>query len=194
MNINNKHLTKYIKMKWEKELKVEISDEEWHKMWMVHHSSTNSRIWREFAWKNLIRFFITPKMKSRQMHSRQKCWRGCGSFNVDHSHIFWNCQKIIVFWEMICRELQQILGYRVPKTCLVLYLCKFSEEIVITCDRYLIKILLVAGKKAITRNWGKETPPTKDQWITIVEEIFLMEKVTHILKLQEAQLDQKLCC
>ena len=49
----------------------------------------------------------------------------------------------------------------------------------------------MAGKKAITRNWGKETPPTKDQWITIVEEIFLMEKLTHILKLQEAQLDQK---
>lgn len=92
---------------------------------------------------------------------------------------------------MICRELQQILGYGVPKTCLVLYLCKFSDKTVITSDEYLIKILLVAGKKAITRNWGKETPPTKGQWITIVEEIFLMEKLTHILRLQEAQLDIK---
>ena len=121
-------------------------------MWRVHHSSTSSRTWREFSWKNLICFFITPKVKSKQLNKSQKCWRECGSYNVDHAHVFWNCQKVTVFWEMVCKVLKQILGYEVPKSSLVLYLCKFQEEN-IASDIYLIKILLVASKKAITRHW-----------------------------------------
>ena len=91
LNTNNKHSTKYIKTKWEKELNVQISDEDWHDMRRAHHSSTSSRTWREFSWKNLIRFFITPKVKSKQLNKSQKCWRECGSYNVDHAHVFWNC-------------------------------------------------------------------------------------------------------
>lgn len=64
---------------------------------------------------------------------------------------------------MLFKKLKQILGYEVPNIFLVLYLFKFSEENVMASDRYLIKFLLVDSKKAITRNWGKETPPTKDQ-------------------------------
>ena len=68
LNTNDKHSTKYIKMKWEKEPNVQISDEDWHDMWRAHHSSINSRTWREFSWKNLISFFITPKVKSKELH------------------------------------------------------------------------------------------------------------------------------
>ena len=66
---NDKHSTKYIKVKWEEELHIQISDEDWHDMWRTHHSSASLRTWREFSWKNLIRFFIT-----REVKSRQKCW------------------------------------------------------------------------------------------------------------------------
>ena len=51
--------------------------------------------------------------------------------------------------------IRQIIAYEVSKSCLVLYLCKFTEEM-IASDRYLIKILLISSKKAITRNWGKQ--------------------------------------
>ena len=34
----------------------------------------------------------------------------------------------------------------------------------------MIKIPLAASKKAIIRNWGRVTPPTENQWLTIVEE------------------------
>lgn len=128
LNTNEKHSTKYIKMKWEKELNVQIPEKDWHDMWRTHHSFTNSRTWREFSWKNLICFSITPKVKSKQLHKHQKCWRECGSYDVDHSHVFWNCQKITVFWEMVYEVLKQILGYEVPKSILVLYV-NFKKRI-----------------------------------------------------------------
>ncbi len=56
---------------------------------------------------------------------------------------------------------------------------------------YLVKILLVASKKAITRTWGRAEPQTKDQYVTIIEAISTMEKLTHTLRVQEAQLDKK---
>ena len=49
---------------------------------------------------------------------------------------------------------------------------------------YLFDILLLAGKKNITRHWlGPETPKLED-WADIVCEIYVMEKITFSLRLQ----------
>ena len=34
-------------------------------------------------------------------------------------------------------------------------------------------------------------PPTEEQWVCIVEELFVMEKITHKLRLQETQFEDK---
>ena len=96
-----------------------------------------------------------------------------------------------VFWEKVHVTLQDILRYKIPNSCVVLYLCNLTEDNVQARDRYLVKILLVSAKKAVTRKWGKEEPPTWDQWLEIIEEIYTMEKLTHRLRLQEAQLKNK---
>ena len=190
---NENYSTHYIKEKWEKELDIEITKEDWIKMWGIHHSATNSRIWREFSWKNLSRFFITPKIKSKQVHKQMKCWRECGETDVDHSHIFWKCLKIQRFWEMLHSQLQKILGYEIPRECRVLYLgdLDFEEGKIHEEDRYLIKILLTAGKKAITRSWGRVEPPNCEQWIELVDGIFIMEQMTYRLRLQEEQIERR---
>lgn len=58
------------------------------------------------------------------------------------------------------------------------------EDVVQTKDWYLIKILLVASKKAITRNWYNAEPPTNDHWLEIIQDIYSMEKLTYQLKLK----------
>jgi len=73
------------KRKWESEFKIKITDEDWQNMWKLHQTSTSSRIWREFSWKNLVRFFITPKVKSKQLNRNIHCWWDCGALNADHS-------------------------------------------------------------------------------------------------------------
>ena len=82
----------YIKSKWEQELKVILSENDWLSMCSTQQSSISSRGCREFGWKNLIRFFITPHIKTKQIQQR-KCWRGCDHVIANHSQIFCTCLK-----------------------------------------------------------------------------------------------------
>ena len=59
---------------------------------------------------------------SRQIKKQMGCWRECGEVNGDHSLIFWKCNKIKKYWEMVRDRLQQILGYEVLFSSKVLYL------------------------------------------------------------------------
>ncbi len=51
--------------------------------------------------------------------------------------------------------MSEVLGYRIPKTSLFLLMGNI-KGIVLKSDQYLCKILLVACKKTITRNWLKD--------------------------------------
>ena len=92
---------------------------------------------------------------------------------------------------MVHNVMQKILGYNIPMNCETLYMCNLNEGHIHIGDRYLVKILLMAGKKAITRNWCKVDPPNQDQWMAIVEEIYIMEKMRFRMRLQEVQVEQK---
>lgn len=157
----NKNTTNYIKEKWESELSIEISHNDWLNMCKIHQKSTGSRTWREF-WKNLIGFFITPKVKSKYGNENQPCWRRCGSRNADHINVFWKCERTGVFWKTVHKTLREVLRYELPMCAEVLYLSDFKEEYVHGGDGHLLSILLTAGKKAITRKWGRVDPPDQN--------------------------------
>ncbi|TKS65943.1 PiggyBac transposable element-derived protein 4 [Collichthys lucidus] len=180
----NKDSTVYVKNKWEKELAVDISDEMWYDMWVIHQTTTQSGGWREFSWKNQIRYFITPRIKSKQLKAPQPCWRQCDQIDPDHTHVFWSCSKIQPFWEAVHSVICVVLGYGIPSSGLVLYLGHMGG-VVCPRDQYLVKIFLVAGKKAITRNWLKTDIPDYEQWSTIVDNIQDMEYLSFKLKIQE---------
>ena len=181
---SKQHSTLYIKAKWEKELDEEISTEIWYEMWKCHQTTTQSHKWREFAWKNQIRYFITPLITSKQSSTPQTCWRRCGDVSPNHTHIFWSCKKIEPFWREVHEVVCQTLGYPIPFTCTVLYLGHLVE-CVARDDLYLVKILLTASRKTITKNCLKADMPECKQWLSIIEEIQGMEKLTYKLKLKE---------
>lgn len=79
----------------------------------------------------------------------------------------------------------KILSYELPKTCTVLYLGNVNRRNIHDKDWYLIKILLEASKKAITRKLHKEEPPTQRNWLEIIDEMYVMERLTHIIRLQQ---------
>lgn len=150
-----------------------ITDETWLNILETQQSSTNSRSWREFCWMNFIRFFITPKLKSKQTGSQHPCWRECGQSRVDHSHIFWSCPQ-----SKLTGEITQ------NKHSFFLYLGEIPDNLH-NREKYLLKVLLAASKKTITRKWLQKDPPTVTQWIDIIKEIHHMEHMTFVLRTQE---------
>ena len=105
--------TLYVKSKWEKEAKITLSENDWLNICKTQISTSSSGYWREFSWKNIIRFFITPRIKQLQkgQTSYGKCWRECGNAQADHFHVFWDCPIIYSFWQDIVVEINSILGF-----------------------------------------------------------------------------------
>lgn len=53
---------------------------------------------------------------------------------------------------------------------------------------YLFRTLSAAGRKAITRKWLKPEMPTVDDWIDIIYNTFMMERITFSIRLQQDKL------
>ena len=106
---------------------IDITDQQWQEMWKTHQTSTSSQSLREFSWKNLIRFFIMPKIKNKYLKTNYMCWRECGDLEAGHAHIFWKCNKIARFWGIVHDVLLKILGYDIPMNCKTLYMRNLNE-------------------------------------------------------------------
>lgn len=150
----------------------------------TQQTSTSSTRWREFGWKTLIRYFITPHITSRFKGSHQHCWRQCGLTDANHSHIFWSCIKLRPFWDSALSVMDRIMTYVVPKEAKVVLLGLMPKEAIPPEDSYIFRILTIACKKAITRNWLKKDPPWLEQWLDIIGEIYTMERLTFYLRLK----------
>uniref|UniRef100_A0A8C6SP44 Reverse transcriptase domain-containing protein n=1 Tax=Neogobius melanostomus TaxID=47308 RepID=A0A8C6SP44_9GOBI len=62
--VNKSKNTWYVKKKWEKETGSLIDDEEWESICKMLRKTTCSPNWREFGWKNVIRFLLPRPKKN----------------------------------------------------------------------------------------------------------------------------------
>lgn len=68
----------------------------------------------------------------------------------------------------------------------MLYLCNILKE-----DNYLVKSLVTASRKVMTRNWLETHPPRQKQLLEIVQEIPVTEKMTYSLSVKEDDFNRK---
>lgn len=101
-----------IRDKWEIELKIQISKDDFYNICKIQQqTTTSSRLWKEFFWnKNIVRFcLILPRLKVEiHLHNCQ-LWRMCGEKNIDHTHVFWEHMKMRKYWDDVWPELTMIL-------------------------------------------------------------------------------------
>ena len=181
-----------IKERWEVEMQQEISKENWELICSEAHLVTSSNTWREFRWKVLTRFFRTPHIVAKMgpTHSN-KCWRSCGAHIGNHLHIFWACPKLRPFWDEVYKVLAVVFHVNIPKDPLIAVLGVKPQVIEGRATNYLLQILLTAAIKCITINWLKPEPPTYDLWTQKVLEIYEMERITFLLRLQKHKFDRR---
>ena len=53
-----------------------------------------------------------------------------------------------------------------------------------TVGLILMKILITAARKTITRSWYKSDTPKQQQWLDVIQEIRTMERLTCVLGLR----------
>jgi len=169
--------TDYVKQRWEKELNIVITEDMWLNAWETQSSSTNSWTWRDFCWKSLIRFFITPKQKSKQTGTQLACWRECGEVFADHAHIFWSCPSIQSFWRKVAKIISKVLCFNMKVSFTTLYLGNLPDGLS-KADIYLLRVLLAASKKAITKCWLQKNSPTVDSFVNIIKLLHVPEQMT----------------
>ena len=135
----------YIKEKWDRESNRVLSKEEWHMACQAQWKTTSSLIWREFSWKTLVRFFITPLQKRHRTGS-SLCWRRCQCTEAGHHHVFWSCPVLTDYWQNIHQTLEEVFRFTIPFRFDVLYLGNVPQSVRST-DRALMLTLLTASKK-----------------------------------------------
>uniref|UniRef100_A0A3P8TVH1 Reverse transcriptase domain-containing protein n=1 Tax=Amphiprion percula TaxID=161767 RepID=A0A3P8TVH1_AMPPE len=174
----------HIKERWELEMNVIIKDEEWQEVCDSGHKITNSPMWKEFNWKIKMRYFKTPSIISTfDKRNNNLCWRNCGKIG-DHTHIFWDCPKLKLFWEEIQAEIRSILGVDLALEPLFYIIGSIPKEAMDKKQAYLLHILLLVAKKMITVSWLSPLPPTLHQWRESLKKVYLMEKITAKLHLK----------
>lgn len=107
----------------------------------------------------------------------------CGSTEVNHYHIFWNCPKLKNTWAEISKVLNDVFKTQITFSFQNLYLgqLKLSKSE----DIKQLRALLAASKKAILRRWLSPTPPHIEEWLQIILDICKIEKLTYSLRIQK---------
>lgn len=167
------------------ELNIIIEDEEWETICNGCHKDINSNMWKEFDWKTKTRFFKTLLVISKFVDNpaTMYCWRGCGMVG-DHSHIFWDCPRILSFWIEIKKEIDTILGIKIALTPSQFLFDLVAEGRYDRDQKHLLHILLMTARKMVTIYWMNPQPPTIVQWKQKLREVYVMEALTAKLQLR----------
>ena len=170
-----------------------ISRGNWEIICSEAHFVTSSNTWREFKLKFFTRYFRTPQIVAKigPTHNN-KCWRSCGAHIGNHLHIFWACPKLRSFWDEVYKVLAVVFHANIPKDPLIAVLVVKPQVIERRATNYLLQILLTAAIKCITINWLKPEPPTYDLWTQKILEIYEMERIIFLLRLQKDTFDRRL--
>ena len=116
------------KCNWEREANTALTEDDWPNICEINSSTTSSGKWTEFPWKNIIRFFITPRRRYLQSGRTEcgRCWRQCNNVMADHCHIFWCCPVIQL---AVVKEINSILGFDTEYNFHTVHLCNLPADL-----------------------------------------------------------------
>lgn len=136
--------------------------------------TTNSLTWRDVCWKSLGCYFIMSVLFGG---------------TADHSKLiksiyFGKVQVLLMFLKNMIKLMSTVLRNQIDLSFSTLFLGIIPDCLCIQ-DVYRFRIIAAAYKKAITKCWLKQAPPSMALLIRIVKHIHLMEMMSFSLHLQQ---------
>uniref|UniRef100_A0A3P9APB4 Uncharacterized protein n=1 Tax=Esox lucius TaxID=8010 RepID=A0A3P9APB4_ESOLU len=89
------------------------------------------------------------------LNQSSHCWRGCVETRATHSHIFWQFPLLDNFWKSIFTYISKVMNVELIRDPLVAILGVKPVGVHSRKKMYLLQMLLIAAKKAISIKWLK---------------------------------------
>lgn len=166
---------------WEKDLDLDLSDQEWENIYSYIHKGTINVSAQENGFKIFSRWYKTPlKLHKMSPSIPPTCWR-CSEAEGSMVHLWWSCPLIQPFWKEVQRITTNITTYPIEYTPaqMLLHHSSISKK---DYHRSLALHMLNAAKMCIPPLWKSTKPPTIPDWLKRISKIAEMEELIHQAK------------
>lgn len=165
---------------WSKNLKCDIDENVWDDIIRLPLNISVCNRFKEMQFNIVHRAYISPNRYSKVNNTVSpqcpKCNDSIGTF----FHCLWECPLVADFWNGVCDKLSIIYKQKVTASPLMCLLGVLPSSFLEYSD--VFKPLLMLGRKLIMNKWVGTEPPLIKDWIILIKETILMEKIGHILK------------
>lgn len=173
--------THFLKIIWEKELNIQVTDEDWNIVWKNAKNLSICNKVRAIQLKILHRAHISPLQRSKFRADFSPLCPKCKTEMGNLTHCFWFCNKIQRFWLGVSEEVSKVLGVSVvpdPAS----FLLGMSPPV--SLDKYkmrLFNFLLFNARKCILLKWISDKAPSVRMWHRTILEYVSLDYLTCIV-------------
>lgn len=167
-----------IKISWETELGLALSDKWWEQATeRINSSSSCARL-------NLIQlkvFYRTHYSRSKlaKMYPNitDNCIR-CSQSPGNLSHMFWSCSKLVPFWKSFFEVMSQVLKTTILPTPQTAIFGTPDEGIALTnIQQHVLAFASLIARRRILLHWKANSPPKTRSWLIDLMSFLNLEKI-----------------
>lgn len=169
-----------LKKCWEEELGIMLSEEIWDEALEKIHSSSiclrhavvQLKVLHRLHWSKVKLYKVFPASDS----ICDRCRQAPGTL----SHMFWSCQKLDIFWNLIFTTFTDILKISIkPSPTIAIFGVAPPELHLSRNAKIMVAFSTLLARRLILFKWKEKYPPTFKAWIKDVTYHLTFEKVRY---------------
>lgn len=187
------HPSEKVRMSWEQELGMTISEEQWEKaIKNIHSSIRSARLQLIVQFKILYRVHYS-KSRLSKMYPQiiDQCER-CRSSPCDLSHTFFLCPMLKNFWSQFSTIISKALDIKVElNPYLAILGIPVNSTITSSTHSQILAFTSLIARRKILLNWKSPQAPLISHWLREVLSFLKLEKINFTIKGHKQKFEDK---
>lgn len=164
---------------WEQDLNLNLSEENWEKIFMYAHKGSLNVATQECCFKIITRWYRTPSLLHKfSPRTSDRCWR-CKIEEGSMIHIWWTCPLIQNFWKMVHETITSVTSENLsfnPAQYLLHYNSIPKRQYLKSLTMFMIN----AARHCIPCHWQSNSIPSKIEWFRRINKIESIKELISI--------------
>ncbi|MGH0161805.1 UNVERIFIED_CONTAM: hypothetical protein FKN15_068748 [Acipenser sinensis] len=166
---------------WDRELSKVAVTPDWETVWENISISSKNLAHQLIHFKLSHRFDATPLRRFQMKIVADPIFQACASgVTGTYLHMFWECPKIVTFWQFVVTAMGSLLGVAVPRFPEVLLLADDSLLMLTSHSRKLFLAGMMAAKKTILKEWMEQSISFSSVWLDYVYDLILERSMARL--------------